>query len=88
MVFVKAAVSVYLLLSSWYLFPEQARAPSNHGGSAYNGDSQVLYWADASSEVAFVVPTRCCEHDISPQFDSSSESTNVSGQGNISVSNC
>ncbi|XP_033610459.1 ral GTPase-activating protein subunit beta isoform X8 [Cryptotermes secundus] len=60
---------------------EQARAPSNHGGSAYNGDSQVLYWADASSEIAFVVPTQCSEHDVSPQFDSSSESTNVSGQG-------
>lgn len=84
----KASASVYLLHSCWYLFPEQARAPSKHGGSAYNGDSQVLYWADASSEIAFVVPTRCCEHDASPQFDSSSESAHVSGQGNISVSNC
>lgn len=28
-----------------------------HGGCLYNGKSQVLYWADASSEIAFVVPT-------------------------------
>lgn len=28
-----------------------------HGGCLYNGDSQVLYWADVSSEIAFVVPT-------------------------------
>lgn len=28
-----------------------------HGGSLYNGDSQVLYWADVSAEIAFVVPT-------------------------------
>lgn len=59
----------------------EVRPPSNHGGSAYNGDLQVLYWADASSEIAFVVPTQCYEHDISPQFDSSSESSHVSGQG-------
>ncbi|GFG30495.1 hypothetical protein Cfor_08118 [Coptotermes formosanus] len=60
---------------------EEDAAPSNHGGSLYNGDSQVLYWADASSEIAFVVPTRCHELDVSPQFDSSSESAHVSGQG-------
>lgn len=28
-----------------------------HGGALYNGGSHVLYWADVSSEVAFVVPT-------------------------------
>ncbi|XP_075220156.1 ral GTPase-activating protein subunit beta isoform X3 [Lycorma delicatula] len=28
-----------------------------HGGCLYNGDTQVLYWADVSSEIAFVVPT-------------------------------
>lgn len=28
-----------------------------HGGALYNGSSHVLYWADVSSEVAFVVPT-------------------------------
>lgn len=30
---------------------------ANHGGSLFNGDSHVLYWADVSAEIAFVVPT-------------------------------
>ncbi|XP_071439557.1 ral GTPase-activating protein subunit beta isoform X3 [Hetaerina americana] len=30
---------------------------SDHGGSLYNGESKVLYWADVNSEIAFVVPT-------------------------------
>jgi len=64
---------------------EEEAAPSNHGGSLYNGDSQVLYWADASSEIAFVVPTRFHELDVSPQFDSSCESAHLSGQGNIYI---
>ncbi|XP_032672049.1 ral GTPase-activating protein subunit beta isoform X6 [Odontomachus brunneus] len=33
-------------------------AHSNHGGALYNGDTHVLYWADVSSEIAFVVPTQ------------------------------
>lgn len=28
-----------------------------HGGSVFNGESHILYWADVSSEIAFVVPT-------------------------------
>lgn len=31
--------------------------PGNTGGSLYDGRKQVLYWADVSSEVAFVVPS-------------------------------
>ena len=31
--------------------------PLDHGGGAFNGDHYVLYWADASAELAFVVPT-------------------------------
>ena len=27
------------------------------GGSLYDGQQQVLYWADVSAEVAFVVPS-------------------------------
>ena len=30
---------------------------TDHGGSLYNGDTQIIYWADVSSEIAFVVPT-------------------------------
>jgi len=29
----------------------------NHGGALYNGERQVLYWADVTSEIAFIVPT-------------------------------
>ena len=31
------------------------------GGSVYDGRQQVLYWADVSSEVAFVVPSNECK---------------------------
>lgn len=31
--------------------------PSDHGGSLYNGEHQVLYWSDVLSEIAFVVPS-------------------------------
>jgi hypothetical protein len=34
----------------------------NHGGSLFNGDHQVIYWADVSSELAFVVPTLKSRH--------------------------
>jgi hypothetical protein len=70
-----------------FLYPslEEDAALSNHGGSLYNGDSQVLYWADASSEIAFVVPTRFHELDVSPQYYSSCEPAHFSGQGNIYV---
>ncbi|XP_050058118.1 ral GTPase-activating protein subunit beta isoform X4 [Aphis gossypii] len=30
---------------------------TSHGGSLYNGETHVIYWADVSSEIAFVVPT-------------------------------
>ena len=29
----------------------------NHGGGVFNGDHHALYWADATAEIAFVVPT-------------------------------
>lgn len=32
-------------------------ADLNHGGSCFSGRSHVLYWSDALSEVAFVVPS-------------------------------
>ena len=68
-----------------YRSSDEDSAPSGHGGSLYNGDTQVLYWADASSEIAFVVPTRFHELDVSPQFNSSCESAHLSGQGNIYI---
>lgn len=34
-----------------------ADSQPGHGGSLFNGESHILYWADVSSEIAFVVPT-------------------------------
>ncbi|XP_064603525.1 ral GTPase-activating protein subunit beta-like isoform X2 [Liolophura sinensis] len=36
---------------------EDDECPSGTGGSVYNGQSKVLYWADVSTEVAFVIPS-------------------------------
>lgn len=30
---------------------------TSHGGSLYDGETHVIYWADVNSEIAFVVPT-------------------------------
>lgn len=47
--------------TSWRVTPQlnvPQPAHSDHGGALYNGDTHVLYWADVSSEIAFVVPTQ------------------------------
>ncbi|KAK7862307.1 hypothetical protein R5R35_014671 [Gryllus longicercus] len=44
--------------------------PNNHGGSLYNGETHVLYWADASSEIAFVVPSQHFSSDHFSTYDS------------------
>ncbi|KAK3862467.1 hypothetical protein Pcinc_031674 [Petrolisthes cinctipes] len=36
--------------------PTETVLDSSHGGSGFSGRSHVLYWSDALSEVAFVVP--------------------------------
>ncbi|XP_034250605.1 ral GTPase-activating protein subunit beta isoform X1 [Thrips palmi] len=46
--------------TSWKVHPPpivEQWVSTDHGGSLYNGDTQALYWADVSSEIAFVVPT-------------------------------
>lgn len=40
-----------------FIFSVEQWVSTDHGGSLYNGDTQVIYWADVSSEIAFVVPT-------------------------------
>lgn len=52
----------------------------SHGGSLYNGDTQVLYWADVSSEIAFVVPTM---HRMRKEFDEFNQQE--SGNANFDV---
>ncbi|KAK9303955.1 hypothetical protein QLX08_004534 [Tetragonisca angustula] len=47
--------------TSWRVTPQlnvPQPAHSDHGGALYNGDTHVLYWADVSSEIAFIVPTQ------------------------------
>ncbi|XP_031783489.1 ral GTPase-activating protein subunit beta isoform X7 [Nasonia vitripennis] len=49
-----------------------------HGGALYNGSRHVLYWADVSSEVAFVVPTWAANVTTSETADNNfSEPANV-----------
>lgn len=37
-------------------FSSTGTIDSNHGGSGFSGKTHVLYWSDALSEMAFVVP--------------------------------
>lgn len=36
---------------------EEATSPEDTGGSVFNGEKKVLYYADALTEIAFVVPS-------------------------------
>lgn len=51
--------------TSWnlpdYNYSQDQKFNTPHGGSLYNGETHVIYWADVSSEIAFVVPTNCKE---------------------------
>ena len=45
-----------------------------HGGSLYNGQHQVLYYADCTSEMAFVVPSKRIQlsdrrHSVESKFE-------------------
>lgn len=76
------------LTTSWKICQPQSTDEvhhSKHGGCLYDGQTNVLYWADASSEVAFVVPTRHSDGGSGvPSFDPSgsfSGDPTLSGQG-------
>lgn len=59
-------------------------AQSNHGGALYNGDTYVMYWADVSSEIAFVVPTQSyliASSDSLEENSYNSDISSTSGQG-------
>ncbi|XP_020285892.1 ral GTPase-activating protein subunit beta isoform X2 [Pseudomyrmex gracilis] len=56
-------------------------AHSNHGGALYNGDTHVLYWADVSSEIAFVVSTQSYLMASSDSLEESSYSSDISSSG-------
>ncbi|XP_012219325.1 ral GTPase-activating protein subunit beta isoform X2 [Linepithema humile] len=53
-------------------------AHSNHGGALYNGDTHVMYWADVSSEIAFVVPTQSYLIASSDSLEESSYNSDIS----------
>lgn len=59
-------------------------AHSDHGGALYNGDTHILYWADVSSEVAFIVPTHSVGNISSDSMDESNYNSDISsGQGSL-----
>ncbi|XP_034949716.1 ral GTPase-activating protein subunit beta isoform X2 [Chelonus insularis] len=46
--------------TSWRVTPpttNPSTTNSDHGGALFNGETHILYWADVSSEIAFIVPT-------------------------------
>ncbi|XP_062588576.1 ral GTPase-activating protein subunit beta-like [Saccostrea cucullata] len=54
--------------------------PVGTGGSIYDGQQQVLYWADVSSEVAFVVPSLDTFNRLQNDGDKSPQITlNING---------
>uniref|UniRef100_H2L590 Ral GTPase-activating protein subunit beta n=1 Tax=Oryzias latipes TaxID=8090 RepID=H2L590_ORYLA len=51
---------------------EEAASPEDSGGSVFNGEKKVLYYADALTEIAFVVPS-LTENSDGRASDSNSE---------------
>lgn len=50
-------MNVKLLFFVCFLTLEEAATPEDTGGSVFNGEKKVLYYADALTEIAFVVPS-------------------------------
>lgn len=40
-----------------FVLSDEAAPPEDTGGSVFNGEKKVLYYADALTEIAFVVPS-------------------------------
>ncbi|KAF6728008.1 Ral GTPase-activating protein subunit beta [Oryzias melastigma] len=53
----KSSHEVRWLLKRSSSFAEEAVSPEDSGGSVFNGEKKVLYYADALTEIAFVVPS-------------------------------
>lgn len=67
--------------TSWRVTPQlnvPQPAHSDHGGALYNGDTHVLYWADVSSEIAFIVPTQLNNMVNSDSLEETSYCSDVS----------
>lgn len=67
--------------TSWRVTPQlnvPQPAHSDHGGALYNGDTHVLYWADVSSEIAFIVPTQLNNMVNSESLEETSYGSDIS----------
>jgi hypothetical protein len=77
--------------SSWKInTPRKSRGDFRVGDMNYNGEKRIIYWADVSSEMAFVVPNRWnrCDSDVSDgSCLSSTQSTEVYYERSVSENN-
>ncbi|XP_058980656.1 ral GTPase-activating protein subunit beta isoform X9 [Musca domestica] len=86
-----------LVSTSWFLKSNSSKSEdkSQNRSTApmdfkFNGESKVLYWADVSSEIAFVVPTEWnlrSEVDGCCQSSGGADSTNVWSRASADVGN-
>lgn len=73
--------------SSWKVTNPKAKRSRDIRDLIYNGEKRIIYWADVSSEIAFVVPTRWnrCDVDASDgSCLSATQSTDVWYERSIS----
>lgn len=56
------------LSTSWKATSTCSNSDTNRNSGPFDGQTQVLYWADACSEIAFVVPTEL--KPLEPQKES------------------
>lgn len=58
--------------TSWKVAPESERpSQSTTKQKSYDGNNHVLYWADACSEIAFVIPSSLKQSEFQSKFNAS-----------------
>ncbi|XP_057325973.1 ral GTPase-activating protein subunit beta isoform X2 [Microplitis mediator] len=68
--------------TSWRVSTQSSNSralSSDHGGAVFNGETHVLYWADVSSEIAFIVPTGSALTHLPDNLDDVSYNSDTSG---------
>ncbi|XP_066140830.1 ral GTPase-activating protein subunit beta isoform X3 [Euwallacea fornicatus] len=61
--------------TSWKVVPDSDHHCEIPAQKCYDGSQHVLYWADACSEIAFVVPSSLKQTDVQNSFNASSLSS-------------
>ncbi|XP_066254147.1 ral GTPase-activating protein subunit beta isoform X7 [Euwallacea similis] len=61
--------------TSWKVVPDSDHHCEIPAQKCYDGSQHVLYWADACSEIAFVVPSSLKQSDVQNSFNASSLSS-------------